>query len=338
MESESSLARRVDAVRRFNRFYTRQIGLVDEHVLDSPFTLSEVRVLYEIAHRTGPTASEIASALLLDRGYLSRMLSALIRRGLVTRQRSGDDGRRAPLSLTRKGSHLFADLDKRATRDVSTLLSALAPTAQAKLVAAMALIHRTLGDGADEIPPFIVRSHRPGDIGWIVERHGSLYTHEYKWDARFETLVAEIAARFLRGFKPKRERCWIAERHGVNVGSVLVVERSKTIAQLRLLLVDPAARGLGIGQRLVHECVLFARRAGYARLRLWTNDVLVSARRIYEAEGFALVEEKPHDEFGHGLIGQTWDLDLSLSGGRVQKVRSQPRLTHRQSRSRSMSA
>ncbi len=322
MGRATSLARRVDAVRRFNRFYTRQIGLIHEHVLDSPFTLSEVRVLYEIAHRTGPTASEIASELLLDRGYLSRMLSSLNRRQLVTTRRSGSDGRRAPLSLTRKGSDLFADLDKRATSDVAALLSALAPTAQADLVKAMALIHRTLGEAPDEGPPFIVRLHRPGDIGWIVQRHGSLYTREYKWDARFETLVAEIAARFLREFKPQRERCWIAERNGVNVGSVLVVERSRTVAQLRLLLVDPEARGLGIGQRLVHECVLFARSAGYARLRLWTNDVLVSARRIYEAECFVLVEEKPHDEFGHGLIGQTWDLNL----------------TPRQARSRSVSA
>lgn len=320
MSAQSSLGRRIDAVRRFNRFYTRQIGLLDEHVLQSPFTLSEVRVLYEIAHRAGPTAAEIASELLLDRGYLSRVLSSLAERGLVTRRRSTADARRAPLSLTRKGSALFAALDQRATREVSALLASLGSTAQARLVEAMNLIESTLGGGPANAPPFVVRTHRPGDLGWIVERHGALYTGEYNWDTRFETIVAEIAARFLRDFNPKRERCWIAERNGGRVGSVLVVERSKTVAQLRLLLVEPAARGLGIGERLVHECIEFARRAGYARLRLWTNTVLVSARRIYEAAGFALIEEKPHNEFGHGLIGQTWDLKLRPAGRRAHII------------------
>jgi DNA-binding MarR family transcriptional regulator/N-acetylglutamate synthase-like GNAT family acetyltransferase len=310
MPTTSEIDRRIDAIRRFNRFYTRQIGALDERHLHSELSLSEARILYEIANTPHPKASAIAEALFLDRGYLSRVLAGFTRRGLVKKNPSAKDRRESELSLTTKGRALFARLDASASRDVGSMLANVPPAAQTKLVEAMSAIQSILGPPAATDPAFTVREHGPGDIGWIIQRHGQIYTEEYGWNAAFEALVAEIAARFLREFDASSERCWIAERNGVNVGCVLLVRRSKTIAQLRLLLVEPSARGFGIGARLVSECVAFARKSGYHKLRLWTNDVLVSARKIYEAAGFTLVDEEAHSTFGKPMTSQTWEMTL----------------------------
>lgn len=302
----------VDTVRRFNRFYTRRIGVLNEGHLASPFSLAEVRVMYELAHRATPTASELARDLALDTGYLSRILRRFERRGLLVRRASPADGRRTLLALTAEGLSAFGTLDARAHDDVATMLHALPLTEQRRVLGAMRTIERTLGaprDGAAPTP-YRIRPHQPGDMGWVVHRHGALYAREYGWDEQFEALVAEIAAKFLRRFDPERERCWIAEQDDEIVGSVFLVTRSKTVAQLRLLLVEPEARGLGIGNRLVDACIRFARAAGYRKVVLWTNDVLHSARRIYEAAGFRLVREGPHHSFGHDLVEQTWELVL----------------------------
>lgn len=303
-------ATRVNAVRTFNRFYSRQIGALDEHLLRSPLSLGEARVLYELAITDSPVASDIAANLGLNAGYLSRILAGFVRRGLVTRSRSRSDGRQAPLSLTRKGRTLFGRLNRDSDEQVASLISTLPGPAQDELVNSMQFIQRALGGRTDRAASVILREHRAGDIGWVIQRHGEIYTEEYGWDTRFETLVGEIALKFLRDNDPGRERLWIAERDGIKLGCVLLVERSKSLAQLRLLLVEPSARGLGIGQRLVAECISFARAAGYKRMRLWTNDVLVSARKIYQAAGFRLIEEEQHDSWGKPLTSQTWEMSL----------------------------
>lgn len=288
----------VDTVRRFNRFYTRRIGVLNEGHLASPFSLAEVRVMYELAHRATPTASELARDLALDTGYLSRILRRFERRGLLVRRPSPADGRRTLLALSAEGLSAFGTLDARAHDDVAAMLHALPATEQRRVLGAMRTIERTLGaphDGAAPTP-YRIRPHQPGDMGWVVHRHDALYAREYGWDEQFEALVAEIAAKFLRRFDPERERCWIAEQDDEIVGSVFLVE--------------PEARGLGIGNRLVDECIRFAREAGYWKVVLWTNDVLHSARRIYEAAGFRLVREGPHHSFGHDLVEQTWELVL----------------------------
>ncbi|MEJ7813101.1 MAG: bifunctional helix-turn-helix transcriptional regulator/GNAT family N-acetyltransferase [Gemmatimonadaceae bacterium] len=288
----------MDTVRRFNRFYTRRIGVLNEGHLASPFSLAEVRVMYELAHRATPTASELARDLALDTGYLSRILRRFERRGLLVRRPSPADGRRTLLALSAEGLSAFGTLDARAHDDVAAMLHALPATEQRRVLGAMRTIERTLGaphDGAAPTP-YRIRPHQPGDMGWVVHRHDALYAREYGWDEQFEALVAEIAAKFLRRFDPERERCWIAEQDDEIVGSVFLVE--------------PEARGLGIGNRLVDECIRFAREAGYWKVVLWTNDVLHSARRIYEAAGFRLVREGPHHSFGHDLVEQTWELVL----------------------------
>jgi len=300
----------VHAVRRFNRFYTRRIGVLGGKLLGSGFTLAELRLLYEIAHQDGPSAAQLGRELRLDPGYLSRLLARLRRRGLLERRPSPTDRRLSRLRLTRKGQETFAVLDRRSHEEIAALLSPLAPVDQRRVVEAMDRIERLLGGAPAEAAPYLLRIHQPGDMGWVVQRHGALYAEEYGWDADFEALVAEIAARFLRHFDPKRERCWIAERDGVNVGSVFLVRKSATVAQLRLLLVEPSARGLGLGRRLVSECVRFARHAGYRKVTLWTNKGLDAARHLYELAGFRLVEEKPHHTFGHDLVSQTWVLTL----------------------------
>lgn len=305
--------RTVEIVRGFNRFYTRKIGVLREGHLDSPFSLTEVRVLYELAHRESPSAAELAQDLGLDPGYLSRMLSGFERRGLIERKPSSLDGRRSLLSLTEQGRATFAPLDARAREEIERILGPLAPSARDRLITAMRSIETVLGEtGAPEpsSEPFILRTHRPGDMGWVVHRHGVLYAQEYGWDERFEALVARIVADFIQHEDPERERCWIAEKDGAIVGSVFLVQKTKTIAQLRLLLVEPGARGLGIGGRLVQECERFAREAGYRKIVLWTNDPLKDARRIYERAGYRLTREEPHTEFGEGLIGQFWELAL----------------------------
>jgi DNA-binding MarR family transcriptional regulator/N-acetylglutamate synthase-like GNAT family acetyltransferase len=300
----------IDTVRRFNRFYTRRIGMLNEKLLGSGFTLPEVRLLYELAHREGPTASELGRELRLDPGYLSRLVDRLRRRGLLERKVSPTDGRQALLRLTRKGQETFASLNRRSHEEIAVMLSPLAAADQHRLVEAMTRIESLLGGATESAEPYLLRPHQPGDIGWVVQRHGAIYAEEYGWESDFEALVAEIAARFLRHFDPKRERCWIAERDGENVGCVFLVRKSATVAQLRLLLVEPSARGLGIGRRLVSECIRFARQAGYRKITLWTNKGLDAAKHLYEAAGFRLVEEERHHSFGHDLVAQTWTISL----------------------------
>ncbi|HEX4568909.1 MAG TPA: helix-turn-helix domain-containing GNAT family N-acetyltransferase [Dongiaceae bacterium] len=313
-EPETTLPARIAAVRRFNRFYTRRIGVLQEGFLRTAFSLTEGRVLYELAHREAVTASALARDLDLDPGYLSRILKGFEARGLITRAASVEDARQSLLSLTPAGRAAFAPLDRRSQEEIGGMLEALPVPSQKRLVAQMAEIESMLGEQPAAAAPYLLRPHRPGDLGWIVHRHGALYAEEYGWDESFEALVAEIAAKFLREFDPRRERCWIAEREGEILGSVRVVRQSDEVAKLRLLLVEPKARGLGLGRRLVEECLRFARLSGYRRMTLWTNDILHAARRIYEQAGFHLTAEEPHRSFGHDLVSQTWERDLAEPG------------------------
>ena len=306
----STLARRVAAVREFNRFYTSRIGVLDEGYLSSRFSLTEVRVLYELAHRGSATASELGRDLGIDAGYLSRILRGFARRGVLARTAARDDARKSILRLTPRGKAAVAPLEARARDQIGVMLEKIPAAEQERLVASMRAIERGLKSGPRATPKVTLRSHRPGDMGWVVERHGALYWQEYGWDETFEALVADIVARFITHLDPKRERCWIAEVDGERVGCVFCVRKSKTVAKLRLLLVEPQARGLGVGSRLVDECIRFARAAGYRELSLWTNDVLVAARRIYERAGFELVESERHRSFGKALVGQNWVLRL----------------------------
>jgi DNA-binding MarR family transcriptional regulator/GNAT superfamily N-acetyltransferase len=301
---------RVAAVRRFNRFYTKQIGLLHEGYLESPFSLTEVRVLNELAHSDKPTATELARELGLDAGYLSRILRGFERRRLIERTASKADGRQSLLSLTKQGRVAFAPLEARSHGDIGTMLAKLSAPEQRRVIEAMYTVEGLLGTRREQKVPYLLRPHQPGDMGWVVHRHGALYAQEYGWDERFEALVASIVAKFVERHDPKREHCWIAEKDGEIVGSVFVVKQSKTVAQLRLLLVEPKARGLGIGARLVDECVRFARHAGYRKLALWTNSVLRAARHIYAKAGFRLVHKEHHRSFGHALTGETWELPL----------------------------
>jgi DNA-binding MarR family transcriptional regulator/GNAT superfamily N-acetyltransferase len=302
----------IAAVRRFNRFYTRQIGLLDEGLLESPFSLTVVRVLYEIAHRPGITATELQEILALDPGYLSRMLRGLRQQGLVSARAPASDRRRRRLSLTARGSRTFGVLDARSTEEVGAMLARLSRRKRRDLIVAMGAIEGLLGKPGehDTAGAVELRDPRPGDLGWVVKRHGELYAAEYDWNTEFEGLVAGIVARYVAERDPLVERCWIAELDGEPAGSVFLVRDTATVAKLRLLLVEPWARGHGVGTRLVEECLRFARSAGYAKVRLWTNDVLHAARRIYERAGFRLTEENRHHSFGHDLVGQTWELDL----------------------------
>jgi DNA-binding MarR family transcriptional regulator/GNAT superfamily N-acetyltransferase len=300
----------VSAVRRFTRFYTNRLGVLREGLLDSPFTLTEARVLYELANRPHPTATDLGRELSLDGGYLSRILKRFEEQGLLNRERSSMDARQAVLALTEAGREAFARLDEGSRRQVGGLLRPLREAERARLVGAMSTIETLLGERAGPGAPYSLRPHRPGDIGWIVHRHGALYAQEYGWDETFEALVAEIAAGFIKDFDPKQERCWIAEKDGEVVGSVLLVKGTDEAAKLRLLYVEPKARGLGIGRRFVEECVRFARAAGYRRLTLWTNDVLHAARSLYRRAGFTLVRSEPHRSFGQDLVGEYWEMEL----------------------------
>jgi DNA-binding MarR family transcriptional regulator/GNAT superfamily N-acetyltransferase len=309
MEHIETFERRIAAVRRFSRFYTRTIGALQEGLLHSRFTLAEARVLFELAQRDDLTATALGGDLELDPGYLSRILQRLERDGLLARVASPADRRQALLSLTAAGREAFAPLDARSREQVGGFLAGLPEPAQASLVTAMGRIETLLG-GRGRSAPWLLRQHRVGDIGWVVARHGALYAEEYGFDARFEALVARVAGAFLAEHDPLRERCWIAEHDGVNVGSVLLVRSSDEEAKLRLLLVEPAARGLGIGRRLVDECLDFARAARYRRVTLWTNEVLVAARAIYQQAGFRLVASAPHRDFGPPMVGEDWELIL----------------------------
>ena len=300
----------VEAVRAFNRFYTRRIGLLQKGLLESPYSLTEVRVLYELAHLKDLTATDLTSSLGIDRGYLSRMLRSFEKDRLVTRKRSTGDGRRNLVRLTARGRSVFSALNDRQSEEISRMLDGISGPAQESLVASMRTIQRVLDGGAGTGGDVQLRAHRPGDMGWVMSTHGSLYHREYDWDERFEALVGEIVVNFVRSFDPARERCWIAELNGERVGSIFLVKDTESVAKLRLLLVTPAARGKGVGRRLVDECIACARDMGYARLTLWTNSALDAARHIYEATGFRLVKEEAHESFGHGLTGQYWELAL----------------------------
>jgi DNA-binding MarR family transcriptional regulator/ribosomal protein S18 acetylase RimI-like enzyme len=297
-------------IRRFNRFYTGQIGLLGKGYLDSPFTLAEVRVLYEVAHRDAPTAAEIGKALGLDAGYLSRMLLSFQKRGYLARKTSEQDARQRHLSLTKSGRAAFLTLETKSAAGVAKMIEGLSAAEQLRLTDAMGTIETLLGERIEPKVPYLLRTHQPGDMGWVIHRHGVLYAEEYGFDAGFEALVAQIAAWFIQNFDAKRERCWIAERDGANVGSVFLVKKTDRVAKLRLLLVDPSARGMGIGVRLVDECIRFARQAGYRKITLWTQSILEAARQIYKKAGFRVVKHERHQSFGHKLVGETWELTL----------------------------
>jgi DNA-binding MarR family transcriptional regulator/GNAT superfamily N-acetyltransferase len=302
--------RRIAAVRRFNRFYTQKIGVLSEAFLNTPFSLTEARVLHAVAQRDGATASWVGRELDLDPGYLSRILRDFERQGLIVRNPSSHDSRQALISLTPAGRDAFEPLDQASQTGIANLMAPLSEPDQARLVAAMRLVGNLLGDTSDEAPAILLRDHRPGDMGWVTQRHGALYTEEYGLNHKMEAYVAEVVAKFLREFDPAREHCWIAERDGAPVGSVFLVKESDEVARLRLLIVDPRARGLGVGRRLVEECLRFARQAGYREVTLWTHSILTAARRIYDAAGFRIVDTETHDEFGPELVGETWSLRL----------------------------
>jgi len=299
----------VSAVRAFNRFYTRKIGVVDG-AASAPFSLAEGRVLYEIAHGGKPTATEIGHELGLDGGYISRILQKLEQGKLVARQQSKTDERLKFISLAPGGRKAFAQLDERSNRQASTMLSDLSPEERAQLLSALDKIRRLLGDKVEPSSPYLLRQHQPGDLGWIVQRQAILYVREYGWDDTYEALAADIVAQFIKSYDPKRERCWIAEKDSARIGAVLVAKGSEEIAKLRLLHVEPQARGLGIGKRLVQECINFARFAGYQKMTLWTQSILSAARHIYEEAGFRRVKEEQHHSFGKDLTGETWEIDL----------------------------
>ncbi|QFU15402.1 bifunctional helix-turn-helix transcriptional regulator/GNAT family N-acetyltransferase [Microvirga thermotolerans] len=310
MRHSTSADDRVAAIRRFTRFYTRRLGVLREGLLGSPFTLTEARVLYELANRSNPTAGELCQDLDLDPGYLSRILKRFEEQGLIRRERSASDGRQQHLSLTDRGREAFAPLDRQSREQIAALLAPLPEADRDRLVSAMRFVEERLDGGAAAEAPVVLRPHRPGDMGWIVHRHGVLYAREYGWDETFEALVAEIVAGFVRTFDPARERCWIAERDGAILGSIFIVRQSDDVAKLRLLYVEPEARGLGLGRRLVDEAIRFSRDKGYRQIALWTNDILHAARGIYAKAGFRLVSAEAHRSFGHDLVGENWVLDL----------------------------
>ncbi len=303
------LAARVAAVRQFNRFYTRQIGLLRDGLVDTRFSLTEARVLYELGQAGETTASVVAGALGLDHGYLSRILGAFAEAGLITRRPSPEDGRQTRLTLSAKGRTAFRTLDRGSHRLVAAMLETLPEPRQRSLVDAMRTIERAL-DPDKAAPAVVLRTHRAGDMGWVLSSHATRYLQEYGWGAAFEALVAGIVAQFLREFDSARERCWIAEIDGAPVGSVFLVKGGDDVAKLRLLLVEPQARGAGVGRLLVDECVRFAREARYRRITLWTQSILTGARAIYQRTGFRLVKEERHCSFGHDLVGETWERDL----------------------------
>ena len=300
----------VAAVRHFNRFYTRQIGLLDEGLHESPFSLTEVRIMYEIFHRPGVTATEVGEALALDAGYLSRILRGLRRQGLVAARAPAVDRRRRSLSLTQRGLRTFGGLNARSSEEVGAMLSRLSGPQRRELVQAMRGIEGLLGAPAAGPDEVVLREPLPGELGWVVKRHGEIYSAEYGWDAEFEGLVAGIVSQFVASIDPRVERCWIAELRGEPAGCIFLVKDTAKVAKLRLLLVEPWARGHGVGTRLVDACLAFAREAGYAKVRLWTNAELDAARRLYERAGFRKVAESRAHRFGLDQVFQTWELDL----------------------------
>ena len=300
---------RVAAVRAFNRFYTGRIGVLGEGLLRTPHSLTEARVLYELGQRDALDVADLRRELAIDAGYLSRLLARLEDHRLVTRERSSSDARRQRVGLTDEGAAAAAELDRRSADEIAALLAGLGEERERRLVAAMGVIRDVLDDASPQ-EAFVLRPPRPGDYGWIVHRHGVRYAEEYGWDETMEALVARIVADYVERADHRREAAWIAEIDGEPVGCVLCVRKTDAVAQLRLLLVEPRARGRGLGARLIEECLRFGRRAGYEEITLWTNDVLHDARRLYERAGFVLVESGPHHSFGHDLIEQTWSRRL----------------------------
>jgi len=305
---------RIAAARRFNRFYTRQIGVLRKNFLDSPYSLGEARVIYEIASDTAPTASDIGRALDLDAGYLSRVLRNFEKRGLVERKVSAKDARQSHLALSPRGRKAFTLLDDLSQRDIGAMLDRLAPEDQSRLITAMGTIETLLEHPRETSEPdrrdYKLREPVPGDLGWVVKRHAELYAQEYKWQEPFEGVCAQIVADFVNKFDSKRERCWIAEMDGENVGCIFVAKDSEEVARIRLLLVDPKARGLGLGARLTDEAVRFARKAGYKKMTLWTHSVLKAARHIYQNAGFTLMRSEKHKSWGQPVVSEFWDLEL----------------------------
>jgi DNA-binding MarR family transcriptional regulator/GNAT superfamily N-acetyltransferase len=302
-------ARRAASYRAFNRFYTGRIGVLDRRLFDSPFSLAEARVLYELVHRDGCSAAELAATLDMDPGYVSRILASFERDKLLSRKRSRSDARQRELHLTVKGRRAFEQIDERSQAQAESMLAALPGRAQAELLAAMRTIERVLGQDTTQ-GRITLRQPRSGDYGWIVERHGAIYWDEYRWDEHFEAMVAEVVARFVRERDPVRERGWIAESEGERLGSIFLARRTDEEALLRLFFLEPHARGRGLGQRLIAECVRFARRAGYRKLSLWTSQGLVAARKLYARAGFQLVHEEPKHSFGHDWISELWSMEL----------------------------
>ncbi len=300
----------IDTVRRFSRFYTRRLGILRRRLYDSPFSLAESRVLYELGTRDAPTAKELGTALGLDAGYLSRLLTRFEQDGLLLRHRSKADARSNELELTSAGHAAFEQIEDRSRQEVGDLLRDVPDRDLGRLTRALGAVEGILGGERTRQPEIVLRPHRPGDIGWVIERHGAIYAEEYDWDTSFEALVAEIAAKFLRDQDPSREHAWIAECDGARVGCVFLVRESDDLARLRLLLVEPTARGLGIGRKLVQRCIDAARNDGYRGITLWTNDNLVAAIRLYEDFGFRLTAEAPHHSFGKDLVGQDWLLEF----------------------------
>jgi DNA-binding MarR family transcriptional regulator/GNAT superfamily N-acetyltransferase len=310
--AESGIHKQVNAIRAFNRFYTRKIGVLDG-MASSPFSLAEARVLYELANRRQPTATDIRKELGLDAGYMSRMLRDFERRKFVLRERSKTDERQRFLSLTSKGRSAFAPLDARSNRDVAAMLEDLSPSEREQLVDSVQTVRRLLGGIAEAKTSYLLRPHQPGDLGWIVHRQAILYADEYGWDGTYEALAAEIVAQFIKNYDPKRERAWVAEKDGERVGAAFVAKGSEQIVRLRLLHVERQARGLGIGKRLVEECIRFARQAGYQKITLWTQSILHAARHIYKKAGFQIVHEEKHHSFGKDLTAETWELNLTTT-------------------------
>jgi DNA-binding MarR family transcriptional regulator/GNAT superfamily N-acetyltransferase len=300
-------ATQIARVRAFNRDYTRRIGVLSDGLLDSPYSLTQVRVMYEIAHRAGVTAGELAEDLGLDRGYLSRLLKSFETKKLLARTPAPEDARRQHLRMTPAGLRVFAPLEKRSQEQVRGMLNGLDEERRRALLEGMDAIQGVFGERSQQLT---LRAHRPGDMGWVVQRHGEIYHREYGWNEEFEALVAEIAAGFVRKLAVTRERCWIAEHDGRRVGCIFLVSKDATTAKLRLLLVEPHARGLGVGRRLVAECVEFARTAGYRKIVLWTQETLTAARHLYTEAGFVKIAREPHHSFGHDLVAETWEREL----------------------------
>jgi len=307
--ADQCLTKAARSLRHFNRFFTAQIGVLDRDILGTGHSLAEARVLYELSANEALTAGDLTRTLALDAGYLSRILARFRRDGLIERRRSPDDGRVTYLVLTKKGRETFAMLDRLSQAAAEAVVAPLGTAQRNQLVTALGSVETALND-KPETGKITLRSHRVGDMGMIVHRQADLYARDYGWDSRFEALLCEIAAHFLQNFDPERERCWVAERSGDMVGSVMLVKHEPSVAKLRLLYVEPSARGQGLGRRLVDACVGFAREKGYERIDLWTNSILTAARRIYEQTGFTLTAEEPHELFGDDLLGQSWSLSL----------------------------